>query len=178
MYACDCAHQNVRRLLGSFASWKEWNGDWFLLGWNVSAASTVLLPLLMLTISRLVHWDADNDNGSGDNNDNNGGGSWWHWGNNNNNNSYNGQQQEEGSNDNAIPWWWFRRGSADPADRGKGGLIFVYVYSLLLFAILTLYGNFVLGRGSVYGPLQGEFCLFVCLLGWESSWYCMYVYIE
>jgi hypothetical protein len=131
MYACDCPHQNVRRVLG-LACWKEWNGDWLLLGWNVSAATSVLLPLLMLTISRLVHWDADN--ADGDDNDNN--------------------------DNHAIPWWWLRRGSADPADRGTGSLIFVYVYSMGLFGILTLYGNYVLRRGTLYGPLQGEPCFF------------------
>lgn len=153
MYAWDCINQNVRMLL-------ELGSDWFVLGWNVSAATTVLLPLLMLTISRLVHWDADNGNGDNDNgddnnnNNNNNSGSWWHWGNSNNNG-----QVEEGSNDNAIPWWWFggRHGSVDSADRAKGSLIFVYIYSMGLFVILTLYGSFVLRRGSEYGPLQGEF---------------------
>ncbi|CAB9506063.1 expressed unknown protein [Seminavis robusta] len=139
-------------------SFSELKGNSFLLGWNVGAAATVLLPLLILTISRHTHYNAN-----GNNNDDGGNGdgyrnSWWRWG-----NRCDGDGNcEQGSND-QTPWWWFGGGSRDPEDEGKGSLIFVYVYATALFVALTLYGNFVFRRNSDFGALQGALLMFTNL---------------
>ena len=145
-------------------SWNELKANSFLLSWNASAIGTVLLPLLIMTVSRLVHSNAEE--GSGDNNNDNNQdnvGFWYRWFHRNDNNQDGEQEQGDQEQDNEIPWWWWggRNGSVDPEMEGKGSLIFVYMYTLGLFIFLTLYGNYVFRRGSDYGPFQGAMIMFI-----------------
>ena len=134
--------------------------DPVLIGWNASAVASLFLPLLIMIIARCVNvgdedGNGDNNNNNDDNQDgNNNQGSWWKfWGNNNNNN--NNGEQGGGSQDNQVPWWWFSASrERDPEDEGKGALIFVYIWSCLLFLSLVLYGNFVVRRNSEFEGLQ------------------------
>lgn len=52
----------------------SFSGDPLSTGWNLGAAATVILPLLMYTIAALVHRNKDEHGGD---NENNGWSRWW-----------------------------------------------------------------------------------------------------
>ncbi|CAB9506263.1 expressed unknown protein [Seminavis robusta] len=134
----------------------ELKSDSFLMGWNVAAAATVLLPLLIMTVARSTHvgeGGGDNDNNNNNNNNNNANGNWW------------GGNNEQGSGD-QTPWWWFGGNGAsgdEEEPQGRGSVIFVYVYATALFLAMILHGNFVLGRNADFGALQGALFVFTHL---------------
>lgn len=144
--------------------------DPFLIGWNGSAFISIVLPLLIMIIGRSTYNNYNyNNNNNGNNNNNNNqynnqynSSPWWKfWGNNYNN--YNNNRNSGGSQDQAnnVPWWWF--GGQQRRDReqeGHGTLIFVYIYLLLLYVGLILYGNYVFRRSTNFAGLQGALFIF------------------
>lgn len=137
--------------------------DPLLIGWNGSALTSLLLPLIIMVIARCVNVREDDENGNNNDDNNNDGSnrSWWKfWGGNNNNNN---EDNGGGSQDANIPWWWFSGRERDPEDEGRGALIFVYIWSWLLFLSLVLYGNIVFQRGSDFEGLQGALIMFANL---------------
>ena len=101
-----------------------------LISWNIAALATVLLPLFMFMIARLV-------NRNGEQNEGNQGAeeeqrSWWDrlwwWGGNDDN----------VADDDGPRWWWYFWWW------GTGALAFVYIWSLLFFGFLVWGGNQVL----------------------------------
>jgi hypothetical protein len=145
--------------------------DPVLLGWNVSGAISLFLPLFIMVVARCVNVDEDgegnndNNNNNNNNNDNeNNNGHWWNrWYNNRNNGEGGDGDGEQGSGDRTPWWWWGGREEGEPEDEGKGALVFVYIWMWFLFASLVLYGNFVFRRGSDYGGLQGALIMFTNL---------------
>lgn len=122
----------------------------FLLAWCVSAALAVLVPLVMYGAARLTNNNNDNQDENDNNNNNNQDGNyncnWWQWscrraannnGDDDNNNNNNNNDQDEYS----APWWWLW--SEEERDRDEdtnGALIFVYVWSLLVFGGIVAFG--------------------------------------
>jgi len=157
-------------MTGLLPSIQEMRADPVLLGWNVSAAVSLLWPLFMLTIARIAYVGENDDNNDNNNYDENGNRRrWWQWGSGNNNND-DGNNNDQRSGD-EIPWWYFwggeRRG--EPESEGRGALIFVYLWSSLLFVGLVLYGNYVFRRNNEFEGLQGALFMhtnfaFLCLI--------------
>lgn len=130
----------------------------FLFGWFASAAVTVFLPLLIFMIARLTYDPYQYGDGEQqDENDQNGNYSycsWWNfrcknryrnYRNNNNNNSGDGQGEQD-----QTPWWWLWGEEGEGRrreDEGRGALLFIYIWSLLVFAGILFYGFQVLRRG-------------------------------
>ena len=151
------------------------------MGWNLSAALTVLLPLLLSLIAHRTNNNGDENNQR-----------WWRWGSSNNGEDDN----EEGANndddddgnyndgdddaadddavdddgnynngDDAVAdddeerrnliWWWWGKGEEEEGGqdearvvRGRRALIFVYIWSLFIFAYLVWIGNRALGNNG------------------------------
>jgi hypothetical protein len=87
------------------------------LAFHITAGATVLLPLFIWMIARLVTRDGEDGGGGGGDEENR----WWSWG-----------DREEG--------WW---GRAEEREQGVT-LGFVYFWALLLFGGIVWYGNRVL----------------------------------
>ena len=126
--------------------WHLVKEDPLWLGWNIGAAVSFVVPLMIMTIARLVGGEGEEEQDNNDqddayyNNDNNN--HWWNrWYNNNNNNNNN--QEENNSQD--VPWWWFwgQEGGGSPDAARKGSLILAYVWSIGVFVALVVYGNYV-----------------------------------
>ena len=99
--------------------------DFFYIGWNLGAITSVLLPLLTWSIACLVKAFG----GDGDQNRNEETSSWWSWG--------NGRQEERGAED----------------QQWKGAILFVYLWSLISFGLIVWYGNAVFRRSAHPLPL-------------------------
>jgi len=123
----------------------------FLVSWNLTAALSVFVPLIIFGSSRL----ANNYNGDGNqqnNNENNnyqnaGRCRWWQWGCNDNYNYENAEEAEDGS-----PWWWVwaederRREDVNPT------LIIIYIWSVLVFLGIVCVGhNAIRNNGNLNG---------------------------
>jgi len=145
-----------------------------LMSWLTSGVCSVVLPLLVFFISRMVYvnqngdenennngyyscpwykfWGCNNNNynynnegENGNNNNNNGyynqnSCTWYKWWGCNNNYNYNEQQQEE--DENSAPWWWVwgNRERRRDDESASPALVFIYIWSLLLFASVFVYG--------------------------------------
>jgi hypothetical protein len=130
--------------------------------WNISAVATVALPLFIFFIARLVNRD-----GGGAGEENKEGSNWWWWGgniqNNENGEEGGGQEEEEAAAEEEeeqedeegrrILWWWGSENNPEEEERGNGTLVFVYIWSLLVFAYLIWYGNRVLKKEKE-NPMQ------------------------
>ena len=115
--------------------------DTLLMSWNVAAGATVILPLLVFMIARFVSSNRDgggDGEGGGEEEEEEEGGGWWTkwWGGN----------DDDGGEEGRGWWWWWGNGDARPEDQGKGALAFVYVWALVVFAVLVWRGNRVLGN--------------------------------
>jgi uncharacterized Tic20 family protein len=120
-------------------SFKQW---WYdvrrnplLMAWNVSTFISVIVPLIVYWVRR------SNEQASGDG-ENNNGWTWW-WSNNNN----------ENNNDNEQGGWWYRFWSGEndrrEEEQGSGGLVFVYLWTLVMFVVLVYHGHgHILSRSS------------------------------
>jgi len=92
-----------------------------LLAWNLTAILSVLVPLI-------TYWICASRNPENDDN----GWTWW-WNNNNENN-----------NDNERGWWynlWSGGEERRDEEQGSGALVFVYLWTLVMFVILVYYGH-------------------------------------
>lgn len=104
-----------------------------LLAWNVSTIISVVVPLI-------VYWvNHAKDDASGDDENNNNGWTWWWNNNNDDDNNNNNDNEEEGG-------WWYQFWSGGENDRredeeNSGGLIFVYLWTLVMFAVLVHHGH-------------------------------------
>lgn len=110
--------------------WYELRQNPLLLAWNLSAVASVLVPLI-------VYWihHAQNEANSGD--DENNGWKWW-WNNNNDDDDNNNNNDEQGG------WWYtFWSGGEERRDEeeGSSGLVFVYLWTLVLFIVLAYHGH-------------------------------------
>lgn len=124
----------------------------FLQWFNIGAVLTVLLPLLFLILSSSNRRDEGGEEGNGN---------WWTnlWGN-------GGDQDENNDNNNADGRSWWSRvwgdGEDNPDERGAANLpiLFVYLYSLLIFLGLVWYANRVFRRGAFTLPLLTALLVF------------------
>lgn len=128
--------------------------DTFLLVWNVASIVTFILPLLSFSVARLTSEgdeDQNNENQYQSNYDNPdyydeygvyiGPTHWWQFWKKNNNN---GQDGDEDRDENfGAPWWyiWGEREGRDPEEEGQGAVLFVYLWTIMLFATLFYVGN-------------------------------------
>jgi len=172
--------------------------DSFLLTWNVSSAVTFLLPLFSFAVARLTSQQEYDENGNqqqdGNANDqyysnpyqnpNNydqygnyvGPQHWWEFWKRNR-----GGEYENGSNDEerGAPWWyiWGEREGGNPEEEGSGAVLFVYLWTLLLFAGLVYVGNTTrmnIGklqtlRLTLFGFVNYCFVIMVLLVGLEGA---------
>jgi len=137
--------------------------DTFILIWNVACIVTFLLPFMSFVLGRLTTNDQNNDNNNdnNNNNENNYGNNynnpdcydeygyyygpthWWQFWKTCSNN--NGQDDNDNDNDEMqSPWWYIwgeREGQGNPEEEGKGALLFVYIWTLVIFAGLAYLGN-------------------------------------
>ena len=134
--------------------WHDVKADPLWLGWNIGALVSFGLPLMVMTIARLVggadEEEEQQDNNNQDdaynynnNNNNNNGNHWWNqW---SNNNSYNNNNQNGSQDEAATPWWWFwgEEGGGSPDAARQGSLRFAHVWSIGVFVALVVYGNYV-----------------------------------
>ena len=95
--------------------------------WNLSAALTIVLPMFLCLVARLVSPREGGDGGEGK------GGGWFHW--------WNGDGENGGGGAEGT-WWWGDR----PEEQRHEGVAqcFAYVWTLLLFTIIVWRGNRVL----------------------------------
>lgn len=172
--------------------------DTFLLAWNVSSLVTFLLPLFAFTVDRLSsnqEWDENQDQNQDYDNNNNyysnpyqnpnnydqygnyvGPQHWWEFWKRNRG----GEYDEERSNEERMaPWWyiWGEREGGDREEEGSGAILFVYLWTLLLFAGLIVVGNTTqmqvgkLGafRLALFGFVNYCFVAIVLLIGLEGA---------
>jgi len=127
--------------------------DTFILVWNVACIVTFLLPFMSFVVGRLTNdGQQQNENNDDNNNYNNpdyydeygyyvGPTHWWQfWKRSNTNNEQNDNDNDEES----TPWWYLwggEREGRDPEEEGKGALLFVYIWTLVIFAGLAYLGN-------------------------------------
>jgi len=116
---------------GSSTSPSKKKGNPSQIGWNVTAAFAVLLPLFMFMVSRVVFnrrqmefYDNGDDEGEDNNEDDDDG--------------------AEDGDDGEGRMLWSSWNDPDYDGPGKGVIIFVYLWSLLMFLGLVWYGNGVL----------------------------------
>jgi len=132
--------------------------DTFILIWNVACIVTFLLPFISFVIGRLTN-DGQQQNENDDNNDNNNNNNynnpdyydeygnyvgpthWWQfWKRSNTNNG----QDDNNNDEKTSPWWYIwgeEREGQNPEEEGKGALLFVYIWTLVIFAGLAYLGN-------------------------------------
>jgi hypothetical protein len=99
--------------------------------WNSAAGATVLLPLFLFLMARLVNniREGGGDGGEGE-------GGWW--------------------------WWWQQ--DRPQEERGtKGALGFVYIWSLIIFALLVWRGDRVLEHKKDHRALFAALVVFANL---------------
>lgn len=175
--------------------------DTFLLAWNVSSAVTFLLPLFAFTVARLTSQQEYDENGNqnqnGEQNQNQyysnpyqnpnnydqygnyvGPQHWWEFWKRNRGGEY---EQNDGSNDEerGAPWWyiWGEREGRDPEEEGSGAVLFVYLWTLLLFAGLIYVGNMTRMnisnlqtlRLTLFAFVNYCFVIMVLLIGLEGA---------
>jgi hypothetical protein len=150
--------------------------DYFRLAWTAGAATTVVLPMLMYVIAVLVRGPVEEGlqdeqssswwwwNNNNNNNNNNNGADDDQYGNNNNNNNQNGDDDANNAN-NSGGWWWWSNNNEDnerqrEENQGRGAMIFVYLWTLMLFAILVWYGRLVFRRNAHSLPLVSAMVVF------------------
>mmetsp|Transcript_24446 Transcript_24446/g.40518 ORF Transcript_24446/g.40518 Transcript_24446/m.40518 type:complete len:281 (+) Transcript_24446:46-888(+) len=147
--------------------------DYLLLGWNIGAGSSIVVPLLIYIIAVLVRGPLEEGSQDQNDDDQSSSSSWWQWGNNNNNNNYdddgnnqNNNNNNQNNNNQNSGWWWWSRNNEEDQDRrreenqGKGAVIFAYLWTLLVFGALVWYGNLVFRRNAHPLPLVSAMVVF------------------
>lgn len=158
------------------------------LAWNVAAATTVLLPLLLYVVIAPLFFPLDEEEGgAGGGAEGEEGWSWWWWGgggdNNESGDGNDGEADEDenggndgeadddgdGDDDNAeeedgdeqrMLWW---RQGKEGENRNGGAAMFVYVWSLLIFAVIVWRGNRLLLTNKGHRELFDTLVMFANL---------------
>ena len=116
--------------------------DKYLMAWNVTAAATVIIPLVFFGVGKLIVSINGNTNSNYGNDDD----------------GVQGQMRQ---------WWQqaynWADGNADDGSMGKGSLIFVYVWSLILFIGLVWRGNIIISKKKDIRALFAAIIMFTNL---------------
>ena len=141
--------------------------DNFRLAWNIGAAHAVLLPFLLWFVAFLVKGGDDREEEEEE-----GQSSWWSWGNNNNDDGDDDGNNNNGGNDENSGGWWFWGNNGEEMRRedqqGRGAIVFVYLWSLLVFGLLVWYGNVVFRKNAHPLPLLSAMVVF-----WNMCFMCL-----
>lgn len=132
----------------------------FSVWWFGGGGLSIFLPLISFGVARIRLHQQQQNNGEGEGD---GGGEagyntchWWQWG----CNTYyqeDGDQQQQQNNNNddqpSTPWWWFfadeeTRRKREESQSNNPALVFVYVWSLVLFCAILYFGHRELRNGS------------------------------
>lgn len=145
------------------SSTKQW---WYnvrqnalLLAWNLSTFLSVLVPLVVYSV---CHARRDEEDGSQDDNNNNG---WTWWWNNNNDDDNNNNNGEDDENNNG---WWYNLWYGNEEERreeeqGSGALVFVYLWTLVMFLAIVYYGHQHIRNSSTNKNFLLALCMFANL---------------
>jgi preprotein translocase subunit SecG len=107
----------------------------FWRAWYGAGTATVLIPLLVFAVGRLSHSAENNSN-----TDNNSNCHWYQW-----ICSVKEQRQASGS---SVPWWWLGGQVSNNNGQPRPVLIFIYIWSLILFGAILYFGSAAITSGQ------------------------------
>lgn len=137
--------------MSRFPTRKDILADPLLQWWNIGAVVSFLLPLMIMSISRLSNRAEGNNN----NNYN-----FYYNYNNNQGGDGDGDGGGEGEDDQMQEYWWRNQRNEEIEGRGKAAITITYLWVLVMFIALILYGNIVLKRNSEFVVLQATIVMF------------------